>query len=313
MSQGSSAGSDCHIHGVWEPQEHLYDDFLCSIAALALPAGSRSTTFRVDTLSLSDFLIRQSIIRSFLTLLFTAAAVLSPSVILAQQASFRVLAFYTAMGEPDHIAFAAQALPFFAELAKKNNFYFESTTRWESLNAKTLKRFQLILWLNDFPTKAEQRAAFQDYMTHGGAWLGFHVSAYNDESTRWPWFVDFMGGGVFYGNNWPALPAKLIVDDRSHPITDHLSAAFTSPANEWYIWKPSPRLNTNVKVLLTLDPENYPIGLKDTIVSGDIPVVWTNTRYRMIYMNMGHGDKIFTSREQNKLFENAVLWLGARK
>ena len=254
-----------------------------------------------------------SIIRFLLTLVFSAAALFSPAVTLAQQASFRVLAFYTAKGEPDHIAFAEQALPLFAELAKKNNFYFASTTRWEDLNAEKLKSFQLVLWINDFPTKAEQRAAFEDYMEHGGAWLGFHVSAYNDESTRWPWFVDFLGGGVFYGNNWPPLPAKLIVDDRAHPVTRHLPETFTSPANEWYIWKPSPRLNKQVKVLLTLDPKNYPIGLKDTILGGDLPVAWTNTRYRMIYMNMGHGDKIFASSEQNKLFEDAILWLGTGK
>ena len=52
---------------------------------------------------------------------------------------------------------------------------------------------------------------------------------------------------------------------------------------------------------------------KDTITGGDLPVAWTNTRYRMVYMNMGHGDKIFTSNEQNKLFEDAILWLGTRK
>jgi len=78
-----------------------------------------------------------------------------------------------------------------------------------------------------------------------------------------------------------------------------------------YIWKPSPRLNKDVQVLLTLDLSNYPIGLKDTITSGDLPVVWTNARYHMLYMNMGHGDKIFTNKEQNQIFENAVLWLGA--
>jgi type 1 glutamine amidotransferase len=252
-------------------------------------------------------------IRSLLTLLLGAAAVLSPSATLAQRASFRALAFYTAKGEPDHVAFAEQALPFFAELAKKNSFYFESTTRWEDLNTEKLRHFQLVLWINDFPTKAEQQTAFQDYMKHGGAWLGFHVSAYNDESTHWPWLVDFLGGGVFYGNNWPPLPAKLVVDDRSHPVTRRLPATFTSPANEWYIWKPSPRINKDVKVLLTLDAINYPIGLKDTITGGDLPVAWTNTRYRMVYMNMGHGDKIFTSNEQNKLFEDAILWLGTRK
>ena len=150
-------------------------------------------------------------------------------------------------------------------------------------------------------------------MQGGGAWLGFHVSAYNDESTGWPWFVDFLGGAVFYGNNWPPLPAKLVVDDDSHPVTRRLPRSFVSPANEWYVWKPNPRLNKQVKVLLTLDPENYPLGLKDTIRGGDVPVVWTNTRYRMIYMNMGHGEKIFDSSEQNKLFEDAILWLGTPK
>jgi type 1 glutamine amidotransferase len=148
-------------------------------------------------------------------------------------------------------------------------------------------------------------------MNHGGGWLGFHIAAYNDEGTHWPWFVDFLGGAVFYSNNWPPLPALLDVDDRASPVTKHLPAQFSSPANEWYIWRPSPRLSPNVKVLVTLDPSNYPLGLKDTIRGGDLPVVWTNTKYRMIYMNMGHGDKIFDDAQQNHLFEDALAWLGA--
>lgn len=226
-----------------------------------------------------------------------------------RQAPYRVLAFYTDNGEPDHIDFAKQALAFFGNLAKQNNFEFQSTTRWEDLNPENLKKFQLILWLNDFAHSAEQRKAFEDYMSGGGAWLGFHVSGYNDETTNWPWFVDFLGGAVFYGNNWPPLPASLAVDDRNHAVTRRLPVTLASPTNEWYIWKPSPRLDKQVKILLTLDPRNYPLGLKDTITAGDLPVVWTNTRYRMIYMNMGHGDKIFSSKEQNALFEDSLLWL----
>jgi len=141
--------------------------------------------------------------------------------------------------------------------------------------------------------------------------LGFHVSAYNDKDSNWPWFLEFLGGGVFHTNNWPPLPAKLTVDDRSHPVTMNLPASFISPDNEWYIWKPSPRLNKDVQVLITLDLSNYPIGFKDVLKSGDLPVVWTNTRYKMLYMNMGHGDKIFTSSIQNKLIEDATLWLGS--
>jgi type 1 glutamine amidotransferase len=90
-----------------------------------------------------------------------------------------------------------------------------------------------------------------------------------------------------------------------------LPGSFLSPPNEWYIWKPSPRLNKDVKVLLSLSPANYPLGFKDTLEGGDLPIVWTNTQYRMLYMNMGHGDRIFTSDTQNHLFEDAILWLGA--
>ncbi|MFZ3378657.1 MAG: ThuA domain-containing protein, partial [Candidatus Acidiferrales bacterium] len=228
------------------------------------------------------------------------------------QSSFRVLAFYTDKGEPDHIAFANQAIAFYSDLAKKEQFDFSATTDWNEMDAASLKNVQVVVWLNDFPHNATQRSAFEDYMSHGGAWLGFHVSAYNDESTGWPWFVNFLGGAIFYGNNWPPLPATLDVDDPSHPVVKGLPKTFTAPSNEWYIWKPSPRLNCGVKVLLTLDPKNYPIGLKDTITAGDLPVVWTNTKFHMIYMNMGHGDKIFTSPAQNKLFENAILWLGRK-
>jgi type 1 glutamine amidotransferase len=248
----------------------------------------------------------------FATVIFACNSFLPAPAVPQRAPTFRVLAFYTDKGEPDHIDFARQALGFFEELARKDNFEFQATTRWEDLNADRLKNVQLILWLNDFPHTAEERAAFEKYMNGGGAWLGFHVAGYNDESTMWPWFVDFLGGAVFYGNNWPPLPATLVVDDTSHAATHRLPATYLSPANEWYIWKPSPLLNKNVKVLVTLAPGNYPIGLKDTITGGDLPVVWTNTRYRMMYMNMGHGDKLFLSKEQNAMFEDAVSWLGRK-
>jgi type 1 glutamine amidotransferase len=230
----------------------------------------------------------------------------------ASAAPFHVLAFWTDKGEPDHIAFATEAIAFYTALGKSQNFSFAATTNWDEMSAARLKDVQVVVWLNDFPHNAAQRSVFEDYMSHGGAWLGYHVSAYNDDSTGWAWFVNFLGGAVFYGNNWPPLPAVLDVDAQGDPVTKGLGKTLNSPSNEWYIWKPSPRANPDVRVLLTLDPKNYPLGLKDAITAGDLPVVWTNTKYKMIYMNMGHGDKIFKSTEQNKLFENALLWLGGR-
>lgn len=235
-----------------------------------------------------------------------------PATARAQKTPLRVLAFYSTDVERDHVDFAMQALTFFAAAAKRDNFQLESTTNWDDLNAERLKSIQIVLWLNDSAHTSQQRAAFEQYMEHGGGWFGFHFAAYNDSGTHWPWFVQFLGGAVFYGNSWPPLPATLHVDDKTSPITRHLPAQFLSPANEWYSWQPNPRANKDVKVLLTLDPSNFPLGFKDTLTGGDIPVAWANTRYRMFYVNMGHGDRIFSDVRQNQLFEDALLWLAGR-
>jgi YVTN family beta-propeller protein len=221
----------------------------------------------------------------------------------------RVLALYTTQTEPDHVQFAQQALDYFAEIAKRDHFEFTASTDFEQLRNDSLKSYRLVIWLNDAPKKPEQRAAFENYMKNGGAWLGFHFAGYNDGSTQWPWFVAFMGGAVFNDNSWPPMPAKLVIDSPGHPVVAGIPQSYVAPNNEWYIWTPSPRLNKDVQVLLTLDPSNYPIGLKGILAQGDLPVVWTNTRYKMVYMNMGHGNKIFASDTQKKLIENATSWL----
>jgi type 1 glutamine amidotransferase len=226
----------------------------------------------------------------------------------AQHPAFRVLAFYSETVEHDHVDFAHQAIEFYTAAAKRGHYEFQPTVNWDDMNPAKLSGYQLVVWLDDFPHTPQQRTAFEQYMEHGGGWLGFHIAAYNDKGTKWPWFVQFLGGGVFYGNEWPPLPAKLTVDDPKHAVTRSLHPSFISPANEWYIWKPSPRENKDVKVLLSLSPSNYPIGMKDVLRGGDLPVMWTNTRYRMLYTNMGHGDRIFTSETQNKLLEDAMIW-----
>jgi type 1 glutamine amidotransferase len=53
--------------------------------------------------------------------------------------------------------------------------------------------------------------------------------------------------------------------------------------------------------------------VKDIITEGDLPVVWTNAKYRMLYVNMGHGEKVYSDATQNTLFSNAILWLGKWK
>jgi uncharacterized protein len=250
-------------------------------------------------------------IRPMRSLCFIAALVATVMTSFGQEKTFHVLAFYSTNVEQDHVDFAMQAIPFFKQTAKRDHFSFDATANWSDMNPAVLKQYQVVLWLDDEPLTPAQRTAFQDYMEHGGAWLGFHIAGFIDRRETWPWFADFLGA-LFYGNSWPPLPAKLDIDDSAFPATKGLPYKFVSPANEWYSWKPDPRRNPDVKVLMTLDPSNYPLGFKDTLTGGDIPVTWTNTKYKMIYTNMGHGDKIFTQPQQNLFFESALLWLGGR-
>jgi type 1 glutamine amidotransferase len=229
----------------------------------------------------------------------------------AQFPRFRALAFYSEEVEPAHVEFAHDAIRFFQDLTAGDGFAFDVTSDMNDLMRDDLGDYSIILMLNDFPRTAEQRQAFREYMEQGGGWFGFHVAAYNDRTTDWPWFVDFLGGGVFRRNSWPPMPAKLIVNDALHRVTWALPRAFMSPANEWYQWDPSPRLNPDVKVLISLSEDNYPLGLKDLIPDGDCPVVWTNTKYRMIYMNMGHGGRIFSDPTQNQLIIAGFRWVVA--
>src|ERR1700704_2102862 len=77
-----------------------------------------------------------------------------------QQTPFKVLAFYSTKVEPDHLLFAEGALKFFSNLSAKNNFTFDSTSNWDDLNDVNLAKYQLVVWLNDEPSKADQKRAF---------------------------------------------------------------------------------------------------------------------------------------------------------
>jgi type 1 glutamine amidotransferase len=220
----------------------------------------------------------------------------------------KVVAFYSVDVEPDHSRFAQDALRFFAAHAAQDGYDFVATTHWDDSNDAYLANCRVVIWLNDEPHTSAQEQAFERYIKRGGGWLGFHVAGYTEKKTAWPWYQSFLGG-IFEGNSWPPISADLMVEDRDHPVTRNLPPSFTAPDNEWYSWNPNPANNQDVRVLVSLAPSNFPLGIKDVLKGGHIPVVWTNTHYRMLYINMGHGDKIFTSPIQNRLIENGLVWL----
>src|SRR4029079_13417921 len=100
-------------------------------------------------------------------------------------------------------------------------------TNWSLLNANNLRNYQVVMFLDDIVPTA-QRAAFQTYMQNGGAWMGFHVCAFNTDPSSWDWYHNqFLGTGAFRNNTWGPTTAVLRVEDRTHPATVNLPATFT--------------------------------------------------------------------------------------
>lgn len=224
---------------------------------------------------------------------------------------FKALIVWDPHAEEAHVQFDKQAIEFFRKLSYGKGFLYDTTTDFHEY-ADSLSQYNIVIWLNYSPHSQYDRDAFRRYMENGGGWMGFHASAYNDKNTKWPWFNEFLGCGTFYCNNWPPQPALVEVDGGAHAVTRNLPSEYVAPASEFYQWSPSPRENKDVTVLQSLSPKNYPIGIKDVVKFGDFPLVWTNNRYRMVYLNMGHGDESFIDATQNLLFTNAFRWVVSR-
>jgi hypothetical protein len=273
----------------------------------------------------------------FLTLLMVSVFVLQGLAQSAKSTKFNVIAFYTAKSDEAHISYVHEANRWFPEMAKKYNFGYDSTSNWKNLNAEFLSRYKVVLFLDTRPEDPEQRAAFQKYMENGGGWMGFHFSAFaltpSAYPQNWDWYHnEFLGSGEYRSNTWRPTSAVLRVEDRKHPVTKHLPKTFKSAPNEWYRWKNDLTKNPDIDILLAIDSTSFPLGTgpKQSEIwhSGYYPVAWTNKKYKMVYVNMGHNDmdyehkynkftttlsSTFGSEDQAKFILNSLFWLGTGK
>ncbi len=255
------------------------------------------------------------------------------STFLNAQSSFKVIGFFTAKNDLAHISFVHEANRFFSEQAKLNNFIFDSTNDWSKLNPVTLKEYKVVLFFDTRPEDPEQRIAFENYMKSGGAWMGFHFAGFaltpSAYPQNWNWYHDeFIGAGQYKGNTWRPTSANLKVEKKDHPALRHLPPVFKSSPNEWYSWEKDITKNKDIEILLSIDSSSFPLGTgpkqHEIWHSGYYPVVWTNKKYKMIYLNMGHNDIDYigkTNKElsfqfnnpvQNQFVVDALLWVAGQ-
>lgn len=250
---------------------------------------------------------------------------------------FRVIAFATAKEDPAHISFVHEAWNWFPQMAAQYQFEFDTTTDWRNLNPAFLSHYDVVVFLDTRPEDSLQRATFQTWMEHGGAWMGFHFAGFalspSAVPANWDWYHNvFLGAGSYVSNTWRPTAAVLRVQDPTHPAVLHLPATFRSTPNEWYRWEKDLRLNPDIDIVAAIDSTSFPLGTgpkpQEIWHSGYYPVVWTNRRYRMIYFNMGHNDMDYEHRygptdstlshtfgdpNEDRLILDALLWLGSRR
>jgi Trehalose utilisation/Ricin-type beta-trefoil lectin domain len=239
------------------------------------------------------------------------------------QANFNVLAFYSGTWDPAHIDFVKEANQRFPQFGAQNGFTYTATNNWDQLSNLSASQYQVVMFLDDSPHSDAQRTGFQRYMNNGGAFFGFHVTAYNDSSGGWPWFNNtFLATGRFQSNTWGPTAVTLKAENRSHPSLVNTGATFRSSVSEWYSWQNDLRNNPDIQILASIDPSSFPVGTDpdQTWYSGYYPIVWTNKNYKMIYANFGHNamnyetntrlSSTFDSAAQNQFMMDALKWLG---
>ncbi|WP_225823885.1 ThuA domain-containing protein [Streptomyces naphthomycinicus] len=267
--------------------------------------------------------VRVPVWLAFLLATLWGLAAQPPAQAAAAAQPFRVLALYNGTWDAAHISFVHEANSWFPRQAAANGFTYTASNNWDLLANGGVDGYQVVLFLDDLPQSAAQRTGFERYMRNGGAWMGFHVSAFTTDAQSWPWYHNqFLGSGNFRSNTWGPTTAVLRVEDRTHPATQNLPATFTSSVSEWYSWSNDLRQNPDIKILASVDATSFPLGTDpaQTWYSGYYPILWTNTKYRMLYANFGHNamnydtgttlSSTFASATQNRFLLDGLKWLG---
>jgi type 1 glutamine amidotransferase len=239
----------------------------------------------------------------FLTIVFVWIAVSYKSA--HRSPAYRVLV--VASLAKDHVKMIDSARPMFEKLAAENNFAFDFTKDTSVINDANLANYQVFVMLHlaPFDMSYAQQDAMQKFVEQGKGWVGIHAAGltgkqFKPNSKYWEWFEHFMGD-VTYSPHPAFQKATLIFEDRNHPATKNMPPSIEI-SDEWYEWNKSVR--GNVRVLARADESTY----KQNKPMGDHPLIWTNEKYNMIYIGVGHDTSLCKNKDYLVLLRDAIAW-----
>ena len=181
-----------------------------------------------------------------------------------------------------HHASIATGIEAIKKLGVENGFDVDTTTDSLMFRKKVLKKYAALIFLS--PTGKvfgpEEESALQEYIHHGGGFVGVHAAT--DCEYNWQWYGDLVGG--FFKSHPKQQEAKVIVVDKNNPATQGIPDPWTH-FDELYNYK---YYNPDIKVLLKLDETSYTGG-----ANGDNhPIAWYHDFEggRSFYTGFGHTD-----------------------
>ncbi len=195
------------------------------------------------------------------------------------------------------------------ELGREQGWQFYHTENGAIFTDENLARFALVVLNHKSGTvwTEAQRAAFKSYVEGGGTVVALHAAGGDAGGYDWAWYLDEVLRAQFVDHpmRQHIQPARLVVEDRSHPATQHLDATWQR-ADEWYNFEESPRSRVNVLVSIdetTYDPETSPMG-------ADHPMVWWHEvgEGRVLYSALGHTVESYAEPAFKRFIAGAIRW-----
>ena len=149
----------------------------------------------------------------------------------------------------------------------------------------------------------DELAAFQGYIRDGGGYAGVHAAT--DTMHTIPWYSELTGGGARFVGHPRNQTAVQVVEDGTHPSTEHLGDTWTR-FDEWYNFNQSPR--EDVRVLTNLDESSSDPGRNP--MGADHPRSWCHNFEggRSWYTGGGHTEASYTEPAFLQHLLGGIAW-----
>ncbi|MFI1735135.1 ThuA domain-containing protein [Streptomyces acidicola] len=145
----------------------------------------------------------------------------------------------------------------------------------------------------------EGRARLSAYVEGGGGFVGVHAAACTEYD--WPYYGELLGAR--FARHPEYQPGKAVIEDREHPATRHLPAAWEF-TDEWYDFRANPR--RAVRVLACADESSYDGGG----MGADHPLVWCREQGvgRVFYSALGHASEAYDDADFRAHLLGGINW-----